>query len=84
MTKETQRKVCDICGGTGQVSYFKGVSRFLLSHEECPECGARCEVWSRSVGYLRPVDQWNEGKQEEFKDRRTYDRQLDTPSISAN
>ena len=42
----------------------------------CPRCGARCEVWSRSVGYLRPVDQWNEGKQAEFVDRRTYDRQL--------
>ena len=42
----------------------------------CPRCGARCEVWSRSVGYLRPVDQWNEGKQAEFGDRRTYDRQL--------
>ncbi|OHD22055.1 MAG: ribonucleoside triphosphate reductase [Spirochaetes bacterium GWB1_66_5] len=42
----------------------------------CPRCGSRCEVWSRSVGYLRPVDQWNEGKQAEFADRRTYDRQL--------
>jgi ribonucleoside-triphosphate reductase len=45
-------------------------------HSACPRCGARCEVWSRSVGYLRPVDQWNEGKQAEFADRRTYDRQL--------
>jgi len=45
-------------------------------HSSCPRCGARCEVWSRSVGYLRPVDQWNEGKQAEFVDRRTYDRQL--------
>ncbi|MBN1896432.1 MAG: hypothetical protein JW789_01755 [Candidatus Aenigmarchaeota archaeon] len=36
----------------------------------------KCEVWSRSVGYLRPVEQWNEGKQEEFKDRKTYDKQL--------
>lgn len=29
----------------------------------------KCEVYSRVVGYLRPVQQWNEGKQEEFKDR---------------
>ena len=29
---------CGICGGSGQISYFKGVSRFLLSWEECPEC----------------------------------------------
>lgn len=34
----TAREVCPGCGGTGQLSYFKGVSRFLLSCEECPEC----------------------------------------------
>jgi DnaJ-class molecular chaperone len=32
------KKTCEICGGSGQISYFKGVSRFLLSWEECPEC----------------------------------------------
>jgi anaerobic ribonucleoside-triphosphate reductase len=31
-----------------------------------------CEVYSRIVGYLRPVQNWNEGKQQEFKDRLTY------------
>ena len=36
----------------------------------------KCEVWSRSVGYLRPVEQWNEGKQQEFEDRQTFDKQL--------
>ncbi len=45
-------------------------------HDKCPKCGAKCEVWSRSVGYLRPVEQWNAGKQAEFKDRKTYDKQL--------
>ncbi len=30
----------------------------------------KCEVYSRVVGYLRPVNQWNDGKQEEFKERR--------------
>lgn len=30
------------------------------------------EVYSRVVGYFRPVQQWNKGKQEEFKDRKTY------------
>lgn len=29
---------CQTCNGTGQISFFKGVSRFLLSCEECPEC----------------------------------------------
>ncbi len=32
----------------------------------------RTEVYSRVVGYLRPVEQWNRGKQEEFRDRRTF------------
>lgn len=46
-------------------------------HFHCPECKkegieTECEVYSRVVGYLRPVDQWNEGKQQEFKNRTTY------------
>ena len=32
----------------------------------------KCEVYSRVVGYIRPVAQWNEGKQEEYKDRKMY------------
>ena len=32
----------------------------------------RCEVYSRIVGYLRPIQNWNKGKQQEFQDRRTY------------
>ena len=43
-------------------------------HKKCPLCGANCEVYSRVVGYLRPVDQWNDGKQAEFAIRRTFDR----------
>jgi len=31
-----------------------------------------CEVWSRVNGYLRPTKQWNDAKQEEFKDRKTF------------
>lgn len=31
-----------------------------------------CEQWTRCVGYMRPVSQWNPGKQEEFKDRKKY------------
>ena len=38
----------------------------------CPDCGAVTEVYSRVVGYLRPVNQWNEGKVEEFKQRKTF------------
>lgn len=50
-------------------------------HEYCPICAEKgikteCEVYSRVVGYLRPVSQWNPGKQQEFKDRKTYERSL--------
>ena len=38
MSNEMQEKVCDVCGGSGQVSFFQGVSRFLLSTEECDAC----------------------------------------------
>lgn len=34
--------------------------------------GTKCEVYSRVVGYLRPVSLWNEGKKEEFKIRKTF------------
>jgi len=37
----------------------------------CPTCGTSCEVYSRVVGYIRPVSQWNDGKQEEYKIRKT-------------
>ncbi|MEM4134518.1 MAG: ribonucleoside triphosphate reductase [Candidatus Micrarchaeia archaeon] len=39
-------------------------------HSVCPKCGAECEIYSRVVGYLRPVNYWNNGKKEEFKDRK--------------
>ena len=36
------------------------------------KCGAKTEVYSRVCGYFRPVANWNKGKKEEFKDRKTY------------
>lgn len=44
-------------------------------HHFCPQCGGQkqaCEVYSRIVGYLRPVSQWNPGKEAEFYQRKTY------------
>lgn len=41
-------------------------------HPLCPTCKNECEVYSRIVGYLRPVSQWNAGKQSEFSVRETY------------
>ncbi len=46
--------------------YLKG------EQPQCPECGAETEVFSRVVGYLRPINQWNDGKQAEYKERREF------------
>ncbi len=45
-----------------------------ISGEEytCPECGEKTEVYSRITGYYRPVQNWNDGKLAEFKERKTY------------
>ena len=39
----------------------------------CPDCGEATEVWSRITGYYRPVQNWNAGKTQEYKERREYD-----------
>ena len=55
--------ICPIHG------YIKG------EHKYCPKCGGKkqvCEVYSRVVGYLRPVSQWNPGKEAEFHKRKAY------------
>lgn len=55
-------------------------------HPSCPRCGTSSEVYSRIVGYMRPVKQWNIGKQQEFKDRKDFytDTNIDEPSNNAN
>ena len=40
---------------------------------ECPDCHCETEVYSRITGYYRPVKNWNDGKSQEFKDRKEYD-----------
>ncbi len=52
--------VCPVCG------YIDG------EHFECPKCSSETEVYSRVVGYLRPIQQWNKGKQAEFEMRKTF------------
>ncbi len=41
--------------------------------ETCPHCGAKTEIYSRITGYYRPVANWNDGKSQEYKERKTYD-----------
>ncbi len=50
----------------------------------CPKCGCECEVYSRVVGYIRPVKQWNEGKRTEFSNRKTYNVNKRTEKILIN
>ena len=45
----------------------------LGEHYTCPICGKKAEVYSRITGYYRPVQNWNDGKTQEFKDRLEYD-----------
>ena len=42
-------------------------------HFTCPKCGEPAEVYSRITGYYRPVQNWNDGKAEEYRERRLYD-----------
>ncbi|MDD2388597.1 MAG: ribonucleoside triphosphate reductase [Desulfobacterales bacterium] len=41
-------------------------------HPKCPDCGRETEIYSRVVGYLRPIKQWNDGKRAEFSMRKTF------------
>ena len=52
-----------VCGDHG---YIAG------EHFTCPECGQKAEVWSRVVGYLRPVQNFNTGKRAEYIERKKY------------
>ena len=76
--KNLVRKIC-----TGyRLPYFTFSPTFSICPQHgyltgeqnpCDICGSSTEVYSRIVGYLRPVDQWNHGKKEEFRLRKTYD-----------
>ncbi len=52
-------------------------------HMVCEKCGANNEVYSRIVGYIRPIQQWNEGKRAEFDDRTSYKMTLGKPDVCA-
>ena len=75
--KNLIRKICE----NYHLPYFTITPTFSIcpthgylsgEHRVCPKCKMKCEVYSRVVGYLRPLNQWNEGKREEFKLRKTF------------
>ena len=47
-------------------------------HFTCPVCGGKAEVYSRITGYYRPVQNWNDGKAQEYKNRKLYDMEHST------
>ena len=75
--KRFVRKVCD----NYRLPYFTVSPTFSICSEhgylsgqcgQCPKCGGKTEIYARVVGYLRPVDQWNEGKRAEFEQRHYF------------
>lgn len=75
--KNLVKKVCE----NYHLSYFTFSPTFSIcpnhgyvkgEHQTCPDCGEECEIYSRIVGYIRPVNQWNKGKKAEFKNRKTF------------
>lgn len=82
--KQLVKKVCD----QYHLPYFTFSPTFSIcpehgylngENETCPYCQKPCEIYSRIVGYLRPVSQWNDGKKAEFKLRKTFLTQENTP-----
>ena len=77
VVKNLVKKVCE----NYKLPYFTFSPTFSIcpthgyvagEHFTCPDCGESCEVFSRVVGYISPVNQWNEGKAEEFKNRKYF------------
>lgn len=80
INKETCKKLVKKVSET-KLPYFSITPTFSVCRNhgyirgevhECPDCGEKTEVYSRIVGYLRPVSTWNDGKQQEFKERTPY------------
>ncbi len=61
-----------VCSNHG---YLRG------EHFACPNCGEEAEVYSRIVGYYRPVQNWNLGKKSEYQQRETFDFELDDAKV---
>ena len=77
MVKKVVKKICE----QFHLPYFTITPTFSVcpqcgyvagEHKACPKCSHECEIYSRVVGYLRPVKQWNKGKKQEFVERVTY------------
>ncbi|MBF0586123.1 ribonucleoside triphosphate reductase [Prosthecochloris sp. N3] len=87
ISAESARRVVQMVTSNFRLPYLTLTPTFSIcpehgyvpgEHHECPRCAQQgerreCLVFSRIVGYLRPVEQWNAGKREEFSDRKLFD-----------
>lgn len=64
-------------------SICKNHGYLVGEHPTCPNCNETTEVYSRVVGFLRPVSQWNKGKQAEFDMREHYDNAAEHQRVNA-
>ena len=87
--KATAQLVKKMTGST-KIPYFTITPTFSVcpehgyiagEHFKCPTCEKPAEVYSRVVGYLRPVTQWNDGKQAEYSIRNTFDEAAQKASV---
>ena len=79
---ETVKRLVSLISYGFRLPYFTLTPTFSIcpshgyiagEHYECPECGEETEVYSRVVGYLRPIKQWNDSKKTEYHMRKVYD-----------
>lgn len=75
--KDEEKKKCTCEGKDCKKS---GTSCCQTDDKEKKPCNCKTEVYSRVVGYIRPTDDWNDAKKDEFDDRKTYDVDRDKDS----
>jgi anaerobic ribonucleoside-triphosphate reductase len=82
--EECKKVICHDCGktlkkGDEYVNFTKDEKEYLVKCKECYEKNPvmedyqECDVYSRVVGFHTPIQRWNKGKSEEWKDRKTFD-----------
>lgn len=78
---ESARALVKKVAETTKIPYFTVTPTFSVCQDcgrikgevkKCPKCGKETEIYSRIVGYLRPISRWNQGKAQEFKERETF------------